>query len=321
MHSALARLVLIGMAIILAVPLSACQSLTPQQSSKLKVGLLPIVDVLPMYVAEAEGYFKERNVDVELVLFPSALERDAALQAGQIDGQLNDLVSVTLLNKDAERVQIVRLSHQSSPAKAMIAILAAPNSGINGPQDLRGKEIAISGNTVTEYVTDRLLQSSGISPNDVKKTEVTKIPVRAEMLSKGQVAAGALPEPLASLAVQQGARVVVDDGPSGISQSVISFRTEVIKARPEAIRRFLDAYDEAVGVINASPEKYRALLVEKAKIPEQIAESFTVPKYPPSSVPSREDIAAVNEWALAKGLIQKAWAYEQVVNPSLLPKS
>lgn len=320
MHSALARLVLIGMAIILAVPLSACQSLTPQQSSKLKVGLLPIVDVLPMYVAEAEGYFKERNVDVELVLFPSALERDAALQAGQIDGQLNDLVSVALLNKDAERVQVVRLTYHGSPAKPMIAILASPNSGINGPADLKGKEIAISSNTVIEYVADRLLQSSGVSPSEVKKTEITKIPVRAEMLTKGQIAAGVLPEPLASLTVQQGAHLVVDDGQSGIGQSVMSFRTEAIKERPEAIRRFLAAYDQAVEAINASPDKYRALLIEKAKIPEQVADSFTVPKYPPSSVPSREDVAAVSEWALAKGLIEKAQPYEQVVNASLLPK-
>ena len=79
---------------------SACAS--GSTGGKLRVGLLPIVDVLPIYVADSEGLFKAQNLDVELSLFASALERDAALQAGQLDVELNDLVSAVLLNKDEQ---------------------------------------------------------------------------------------------------------------------------------------------------------------------------------------------------------------------------
>ncbi|MBI2940764.1 MAG: ABC transporter substrate-binding protein [Chloroflexi bacterium] len=314
------RATLVFLILLLVVPAGACDFLAPKQPLKLKVGILPIVDVLPMHVAEAEGYYQEQQLEVELVLFLSAIERDAALQAGQIDGQLNDLVSVALLNRESEAVQVVRLTYQGSPSRAMMVLLAAPNSEIRTPQDLKGKEVAVSGNTVIEYATDRLLQTAGLSPNDVKKTEVSKIPVRAEMLAKGQIAAGTLPEPLASLTVQQGARVILDDSQTGIGQSVLSFRAGVVEQRPEAIRRFLTAYEKAVVSINAAPEKYRDLLVDRAKVPPQVATTFAVPQYPQASVPSKADVAAVNEWALAKGMIGRALPYERIVNPSLLPK-
>lgn len=303
---------------LLVLLLVACQP--PAQPTTLKVGLLPIVDVLPMYVAEREGYFARNNVQAELVLFASALERDAAIQAGQIDLQLNDLVSAALLNKDAERIKVVRLTYQGSPAKAMMLILAAPNSAIRTPQDLKGVPIGVSGNTVIEYATDRMLREAGLAPTEIEKTEVTRIPVRAEMLAKNQIQAATLPEPLASLAVQQGARVVLDDAQTGIGQSVLSVRTEVLQSNADAIRRFLQAYEQAVDAINAAPEKYRDLLIEQARVPESLKESFGVPRYPKASVPSERDVQAVVDWMVSKGLLAQPLGYDRLVRADLLPR-
>ena len=127
----------------------------------MKVGVLPIVDALPMYVADQEGYFKEQKVQVELVLFPSALERDTAFVAGQIDGELNDPISTGLLNKDGEKAKIVRLAFKGNPSMAMMVVLASPSSKITSPKDLKGVPIGISKNSVIEYTTDRLLSRRG----------------------------------------------------------------------------------------------------------------------------------------------------------------
>lgn len=294
-----------------------CQ--TPPPVGKLRVGLLPIVDALPMYVAESEGYFREQGVEVELILFGSALERDAALQAGQLDLELNDLVSAALLNKDADRVRIVRLAYRGNPTLPMMLILVAPDSRITGPDGLKGVPIAISGNTVIEYSTDTLLELAGLAPSDVQKTEVTKIPVRAEMLAKGQVQAATLPEPLASVAIRQGARKVLDDGQSGIGQSVITARKEAIAARSDSIKKYLVAYERAVEAIATSPASYRDLFVDKAKIPESVRDTLAIPPYPRAQVSSREDVGRVMAWAVRKGLIPREVAYDQMVDGSLLP--
>jgi len=300
----------------LGVGAAGCQGTS---GGKLRVGLLPILDALPMYVAEAEGYYREQGLEVELTLFGSALERDAALQAGQLDLELNDLVSALLLNKDGDRVRVIRLAYRGNPTLPMMLILAAPTSQIRTPADLKGVPIAISGNTVIEYSTDRLLEAAGLAPADVQKIEVTKIPVRAEMLAKGQVQAATLPEPMASLAIQQGARRIVDDGQSGIGLSVVTARKDVVARSAAQLRRFLVAYEKAVETLAHSPEKYRGLFVDKAKIPDALRDSLAVPPYPKAQVPSREEVAAVTAWARQKGLVARDVSYEELVDGSLLP--
>ena len=65
-------------------------------------------------------------LQAELVLFPSALERDSAFVAGQIDGLLNDPVATALYNKDGDRARIVRLAFKGNESMAMMVVLAAP---------------------------------------------------------------------------------------------------------------------------------------------------------------------------------------------------
>jgi len=79
-----------------------------QNVGTLKIAVLPIIDTLPMYVAEAEGLFAKHGVTVEFVPVASAPERDQLLAAGQADGTVNETLSVMLFNKDAVQMQAVR---------------------------------------------------------------------------------------------------------------------------------------------------------------------------------------------------------------------
>ena len=307
-------------AVCLATVTVGCQFAAPGGKTALKIGVLPIVDALPLYVAEQEGYLKQEDLEVQVTLFQSALERDSALQAGQLDGELNDLVSAALLSKDGDRVRVVRLAYRGNPAQAMMTILAAPQSQKRSAADLKGVPIAVSTNTVIEYSTDRLLQLAGVAGADIAKTEVTKIPVRMEMLVKGQIEAATLPEPFASLAVKQGAHIIVDDRLSGVGQSTITFRKELAVDKPDAVKRLLRAYERAVERINASPGTYRALMVEKAKVPDPLRDSFVVPPFPKAQVPTRQEVDSVVSWMVEKGLLAKPIGYEMLVAADLLPQ-
>ena len=315
------RSFLAGLGALGALALVGCAAPSAGGSTggKLRVGLLPIVDVLPIYVADSEGLFKAQNLDVELSLFASALERDAALQAGQLDVELNDLVSAVLLNKDESSVRVIRLAYRGNPTMPMMTIVAAPGSSIKSPADLKNVPIAISGNSVIEYATDQMLTRMGLTPAEIQKTEVMMIPVRTEMLAKGKVQAATLPEPFTSLALAQGARRIVDDGQTGIGCSVITARKETIDKNPAQLKAFLAGYQKAVTIIAASPEKYRALFIEKAKIPDQLQSTLAIPPFPGSELPTREEVAAVARWAAAKRLIPKELSYESMVDATLGP--
>jgi len=66
--------------------LAACTS--PAEPTTLKIAVLPIIDTLPMYVAQQEGLFEKHNVSVAFVPVASAPERDQILSAGQADGAI-----------------------------------------------------------------------------------------------------------------------------------------------------------------------------------------------------------------------------------------
>ncbi len=222
------------------------------------MGVLGILDTLPMYVADQEGVFKSQGITVELVPFKSALERDTAFQAGQIEGLLNDLVSTALLNKDADRARVVRVAMRPVPEKAMFRLLLAPQGSAKTPADLRGAEIGISKSTVIEYVSDSLLAGAGLKPAEVVYSPIPDIGLRVGSLVEGKIAAATLPEPMASLAIKQGARPLLDDSRSTVGQSVITFSLDAIKKKPGTIKRFLAAYEEGVKALNATPAKYNA---------------------------------------------------------------
>ena len=302
----------------LALGVTGCDLLSREPGS-LKIGVLPILDVLPLYVAEQEGYFAAEGVEVELVPFSSAVERDVALQTDQIDGEVNDLISAALLNNEDDRVRVVRTAMRATPEKAMFVILSVDDT-IQSAKELKGKEIGISGNSVIEYVVDRLLQAEGLSGSDIVKGEVPKIPVRLELLTNGNIPAACLPEPLASLAAVSGAHIVIDDrAHPEYAQSVVSISARTLGKKPAAVKRFLNAYEKAVAALNADPEKYRPLLIEKGRVPKPVEDSFTMPVFPLASVPAEDEVADVLDWMAAKEILARDLVYGELVSANYLP--
>ncbi len=291
---------------------------SPQEPKTLKIGVLPITDVVPAYVAQEQGYYADEGIEVELVPVASGAERDSLIQAGGIDGELNELITTILTNAGSEtKVRVVTTARRPFPDGPLFFILSSPGSGITSAEQLKGVAIGISENTVIEYVTDRVLQRQGFQPDEVVFTNVPRIPVRLELLLNDQLKAAVLPDPLASLAQMQGARVVLTDNvyPEA-SLSVLSFREDILKDRPNTVRAFLRAWDRAVADINADPRKFRNLLIEKARVPEPLQDRYDLPSFPEKELPSEAQVEDVIDWALEKGLISQPMRYEEVVDPA-----
>ena len=286
----------------------------------LRMALLPVLDVLPFHVAEQNGYFEQAGVQVELVPVKSAQENATLMQTGQIEGTLTDLLFPVLFNQNGEVVKTVRTARKAYPDSHVFSILAAPGRDIQSPADLAGVEIGISQNTVIEYLTDRMLENAGLSQDQITTQEVSAIPVRFELLLNDQIPAATLPEPLTSGAIAAGAVLIVDDTSiPELSQSILVFSTEALQEKPEAVRRFLMAWEIAVGELNNNPEAYRALLIEKGRVPEAIQDTFQMPPFPEASVPTAEQLADVIEWAIDKDIVENQVAYESLVDGSYLP--
>ena len=302
--------------------LAACVPVKPEEN-KLKVALIPVLDIIPVFIAQQNGYFAEQGIEVEGVPVKSAQERDVLIQTAQVDGMLTDLISNGLLNKEAVKVKAVYTARRPYPNAPVFRVLAGPQSAIKSPAELKGIPIGVSQNTVIEYLTDRLLESEGLKPAEIAKQEVSAIPVRFEQLMNGNLKAATLPDPLAQGAIAGGARLIVDDAApkySGMSQSVLSFRVDVLKARPNTVRKFLIAWEKAVRELNARPDKYQGLLIEQGRVPKSIENSYKMPPFPERGVPTDGEIADVVAWMRAKGLVGRDIPYAEMVDSGFLPK-
>ena len=284
----------------------------------LQVAALPITDVVPFYVASAQGYFTDAGVQVEVIPVSSGAERDTVVQAGEAECELTDIQGTVLTNAGNGRpIKIVSTARQASREQAVFYLLASPQSEISSPSALAGTTIAISENTIIDYWTERMLPFAGIALSDVATTNVPQIPVRLELLLSGQVDAAVLPDPLASFAEMQGAVPVLDDAENGdVAVSVIACSQDVIDSMPEAVQALVNGWDQAVASINGDPAAYQNTLIDNTRVPEPLQDNYTLPPYAVESLPSESQVADVVEWAKSSGLIEAVIPYSDIVDSS-----
>src|SRR5690349_5831997 len=55
------------------------------EKAKIKVGVLPVVDVAPLYDAIEKGYFKEQGLDVDAVVLSSGPQAVQQIISGDLD--------------------------------------------------------------------------------------------------------------------------------------------------------------------------------------------------------------------------------------------
>lgn len=319
--------VLTSLLIVSGMLLGGCSQAAPTQAeptsagpTSIKIATLPILDNLPMYVAQQEGLFAANNVNVEFIPVGSAAERDQVIVAEQADGMINETISTLLYNKDKPQVQIVRFARTATPEASQYSVLASGQSGIKSPDDLKGVEIGVSEGTIIQYITHRLLQAEGLTLDEIKTIAVPKIADRMALLGSGELKAATLPDPLSSLAIQQGATVVIDDtSHPEYGYSTYAFVIPFIEKNPEAVRGFLKAIEEASEMINADPTRWENLLSEQQLVPTPLIGSYKIPPFPTASVPSESQWQDALAWAKDNGLVETDVAYADSVNASFLP--
>jgi NitT/TauT family transport system substrate-binding protein len=281
-----------------------------------RIGTLPTEDALPLWVAEEQGLFAGTGLDVEIVTFQAAQERDAAFVAGEIDAYMGDIIAAAQMEAAGTEVTIATVMLGATSAEGRFGIVAAPDSAYQDLTALAGVPVGTSSGTIQEFVLDGLMRQAGVPAADVTVEEVKKVPVRFELLMNGQLAAAALPEPLLTLAETQGAKLLADDTTGeNLSQTVLVYSDDYLVAPGgiESMSRLLEIWDQGATVINEDPDAWRDLLVDKARLPEPIKDTYAISAYPMSQVPTDAQVQAVLDWMLGNGLLTEAPTYADLV--------
>ena len=286
-------------------------------SAPLRVGLMPAMNSAPLVVADRAGFFTREGVSVELELFTSQLNRETALQAARIDGTISDLINAIQAWSRSFPVRV------ASASQGIFSLLAAPSAG---PASLAawnaaGRKVptGLLENSTVYYVAERALERVGGKPDTIELVPVAQVPARLELLLAGKIEAAVLPEPLATLAVRQGARRLADSAADDAASGVILFREAVLRDRAADVRAFYRAYDRAVEEINLHPETWRAAVVEACQFPKAVEAGLAFPRFLPAYLPGEADVKDVAAWMIGRGLITAAPRWSDVVVTGLTP--
>jgi NitT/TauT family transport system substrate-binding protein len=306
----------VGLVLVLALAAGGARA---ADYGRLAFGTLPVIQALPLFVAQEKGLFEEEGVAVKLIPFRQALEKDVAMKTGQIDGYFGDLFTPIILAAGGTPIKIAAVNYRTGPYRRMFGILASPGSGIQGAADLAGVPVAVSTGTIIEYVTTTLLEQNEVEPDQIRLLETKSIPIRLQMLLSGQVKAATLPEPLVTLATVKGARLLADDAGSDLSSTVLVFSEAVLEKRPGDVRAFLRACQRAADLINADAEGVRAIMNQHCNVPRPLQSEFPVPQFPALAAPPEDRVLDAVDWLAAQGRIKSRPAPEQLVDVRFLP--
>lgn len=295
-----------------STPQSATTGADVQDLPTVRLGTLPTEDFLPGWVAERDGL--AQDVQLAVTVFQSAQELSTAITAGEIDMAMTDPMVSAALAAGGTDVRMPWITLGAEADQGRFGIATSQDSGLTTPEDLRGATIGVGSNTVPEYVMDKLLESVGIEEGEFTAEEIKKVPVRFQMMESGQVQAAALPASLLALGEATDCITLIDDSTGdNISQSVMLVRSAFADADggAEKVAAVRAAWDAAAEAINADPESYRALLVEKANLSDVVADAYPICTYPIDVAPTSEMIQPVLDWMDQKGYLTQPLSYDE----------
>jgi NitT/TauT family transport system substrate-binding protein len=152
-----------------ALTASACASSpgadsAPAGLTAITVGALPIVDDVPVYLAQQEGYFRQQGLDVTIRTVAQSTLALPDLLHGSVD-IITGASYVSFFRAQAKGIISLKiLADGEDCLPGTHVVLALPHSGITTPAGLAGKAIAVNLlNDVQTMMTDETLKVGAVS--------------------------------------------------------------------------------------------------------------------------------------------------------------
>ena len=239
------------------LPLAA-PPLLGQNLTKLRVSVIPVLDVAPIHAAVAQGYFAAEGLEIDTSTTAGGATGLPGLVAGQFRVAFSNVVSILLGVREGLDFRFAAAAVQSQPkAPDMMAVLVRKGSGITGGKQLEGKRVA--SNTRNNVVWLRGMAWIEKTGGDWKKVNTVEVPFpqMADALAGGQIDAGLFSEPFVTAAMQtHGDKLerigwFIQETAPGSSVAQYAAMKDDMEKNPELFERFARALYKGTDWVNA----------------------------------------------------------------------
>lgn len=270
-------------------------------------GVIPIVDVAPIYLGVDQGFFSDRGIDLRL----ESGSGGAAIVPGVISGEFDFAFSniVSLIVAREQGLPLSALTNGVTSAGEQGAdfggVFVLDDSDVTGAADLEGLTVAANNlNNIGDTTVRQSVRADGGDPAEVDFVELP-FPDMPAALETGQIDAVWAVEPFASTIREAGHREIASNFvDTHLDLSVAAYFTgeDRLAQDPELFADITAALEESLAYAEDNPDEVRRILGTYTEIDEAVIEQMVLPRFPEQI--NDESVQTLAELMVTDGLIE-----------------
>lgn len=277
-------------------------------SYDLEIGLMPTLACLPYYVAQAQGLYDSLNISVRIHTYNSQTECNRALQNKEIDAGYTDIFRAVLL-------------HQANPAYGFITgfqeewqLIPARNLRLRNIRQIESRTVAISRNSLSDYLCDYLATRNRLSKEEVYRPQINSLPLRKKMLENNQIESAILPLPTSLDLTLKGNSALFSTSGMGYTFTGLLTLQAQYKDKRSLFIKLNQGYVHAVRTLKEQNNLADSILKRTYGISKPTIDSVLQLKLPYPQQIRKSDLMQTEAWLKERGL----WNAKKGEYPAIL---
>ncbi|MFD4602703.1 ABC transporter substrate-binding protein [Streptomyces sp. NPDC058464] len=278
-------------------------------TTTVKVGIIPIVDVAPLYLGQKEGFFSKRGLKLSMTLAQGGAAIVPGVTSGQFQFGFSNMTSLMIAQSSGVPVQAIANGVASTgvAGKDFGGLVVKKGSSITSPKQLEGKKVAVNTlKNINETAVRESVRKAGGDPDKVQFVELAFDQMPAA-LDKGQIDAAMAVEPALATMKLQGATEIASplvDVAANLTVAMYFTSTSYAQKNPGVVTKFQAAVAESLSYADAHPDEVRQIVTTYTKTPADVLAKVTLPKWPAEA--NRSSIETLEKLSEQDGLFKTA---------------
>ncbi|MFH8700055.1 ABC transporter substrate-binding protein [Streptomyces chartreusis] len=273
-----------------------------------KLGLIPIVDVAPLYLGQKKGFFEKQGLKLEFTTAQGGAAIVPGVASGQFQFGFSNVTSLMVAQSNGVPVKAVAngIASTGVRGKDFNGLMVKKDSPVKSAKELEGKKVAINTlKNINETAVRQAVRQAGGDPDKVELVEMAFDQMPAA-LDQGQIDAACVVEPATATIRSQGGREIASPLIGVAPELTVAMyftSTQYAQQHPDVVEKFQDATAESLAYAEAHPDEARQIVTTYTKIPASVLEQVVLPKWPAEA--NRPSIEALMKLGEEDGLFKK----------------
>jgi sulfonate transport system substrate-binding protein len=247
--------------LILAISVfSACDRTDKRPLEKITIAFSATTESVLAEVALKKGFFLQEGLDVTPRLHPYGRRALEDMLAGNANFATVAETPVMFAIMRGEKISLLATIESSQAGNA---ILARKDKGIRTIENLKGKKIAVTMGTISDFFLDAILTINGITRKEVKVVDLKAEEV-ADALARGDIDAASTFNPYTAIIQRkQGDRVIAFQNKDIYQWTFnIAVKQDYLRNHSGTVEKMLHALVRAEEFVGKNPEEAQRIVAD-----------------------------------------------------------